>query len=198
MQLVLFGQSDNTSAIDVKRDGSVLEGKLSFIMLGSTISPKLDQGSYIISNTKSVSKKIGALICSMKIIFLEVTFYLYISTIQPCMEYCCHVWAEGPSCFFKLLPKLQKQICRTAGPLLAASLQPLAHHGNVASLIFVYRYYLGRYLSELAQLVLLLKEGLLVIVIDCMIFMSPFLYVTRMSMSAVSSHQQLDSGIICL
>ena len=34
MKLVLFDQSNNTSAIDVKKDGSVLEEKLSFKMLG--------------------------------------------------------------------------------------------------------------------------------------------------------------------
>ena len=46
MKLVLFDQSNNTSAIDVKKDGSVLEEKLSFRMLGLTLSSKLDTGSY--------------------------------------------------------------------------------------------------------------------------------------------------------
>ena len=44
------------------------------------------------------------------------------------MEYCCHIWAGAPSCYLELLDKLQKQICRTVGPSLAASLEPLAHH----------------------------------------------------------------------
>ena len=70
------------------------------------------------------------------------------------MEYCCQVWAGAPSCYLELLDKLQKQICRTAGPSLAASLEPLAHHRNVASLSHYYRYYFGRCSSELAQLVL--------------------------------------------
>ena len=41
----------------------------------------------------------------------------------------------------------------TVGALLAASLEPLAHLQNVASLSFFYRYYFGRCSSELAQLV---------------------------------------------
>ena len=45
---------------------------------------------------------------------------------------------------------------------------------------------------------LFLEEGLLVILIDCMIFLSPFLDVTRMSMSTVSFLAQLNSGILCL
>ena len=52
-----------------------------------------------------------------------------------------------------MLEKLQKQICLIAGPSLAASLEQLAHRGNVASLSLFYRYYFGRYFSELAQLV---------------------------------------------
>ena len=67
-----------------------------------------------------------------------------------CMKYCYHVWAGAPSCYLELLDKLQKRICRTVGPSLAASLEPLAHHRNVASLSFFFRYYFGRCSSELA------------------------------------------------
>ena len=154
-QLVLFDQSKNTGAIDVKLDGSVLEEKTSFKMLGLTFSSKLDWGSYIVSK-KTASKKIGALILSLKFLSPEVALYLYKSTVWPCMEYCCHVWAGAPSCYFELLDKLQKRICRTVGPSLAASLEPLAHCQIVASLSLFYRYYFGRCLSELAQLVPLL------------------------------------------
>ena len=40
-QLVLFDQSNNTGAIDVKMDGSVHDDKLSFKMLGLTLFSKL-------------------------------------------------------------------------------------------------------------------------------------------------------------
>ena len=61
----------------------------------------------------------------------------------------------------ELLDKLQKRICRTVVPSLAASLEPLAYR-------------------------LILKGGLLIILIYCMIFLSSLLDVTRMSMSTVS------------
>ena len=115
-------------------DGSVLEEKSSFKMLGLTFSSKLDWSSYIIFIAKTATKKIGALIHSMKFLPPEVALYLYKSTIHPSMEYCCHVWAGVPSCYLELLDKLQKQICRTVGSSLAASLEPLANHRNVASL----------------------------------------------------------------
>ena len=76
------------------------------------------------------------------------------------MEYCCHVWAGAPIYYLELLGKLQKQICRTIGPSLAASLEPLAYYRNLASLSLFYRYCCGRFSSELTQLVpLLFLEG---------------------------------------
>ena len=134
-------------------DRSVLEEKTSFKMLGLTFSSKLDSGYYIVSIAKTASKKIGALIRSMKFLFPEVALYLYKSTIRPCMEYYCHVWAGAPTCYLELLDKLQKRICRIVGPSLAASLEHLAHRRNVASLSLFHRYYFGRCSSELAQLV---------------------------------------------
>ena len=121
-QLVLFDWSKNTGAIDAKMDGSVLEEKACFKMLGLT--SKLDWDSYIISIAKSASKKIKALIRSIKFLSPEVALYLYKSIIWQCMEYCCHVWAGAPSCYLKLLDKLQKRICRTFGSSLAASHEP--------------------------------------------------------------------------
>ena len=64
-----------------------------------------------------------------------------------------NIWAGAPSCYLELLDKLRKRICRTVGLSLAASLEPLAHHRNVASLSLFYRYYFGRCSSELAELV---------------------------------------------
>ena len=82
-QLVLFDRSNNNGSIDVKMDGSVLEEKSSFKMLGLTFFSKLDWGSYIISIAKTASKKIGALICSVRFLSPEVALYLYKSTICP-------------------------------------------------------------------------------------------------------------------
>ena len=93
-QLVSFDWSKNTGAIDVKKDGkdgSVLEDKSSFKMLGLTFFSKLDWSCCIISIAKTAFEKIGALICSKKFLFPEVAVYLYRSTIQPYVEYCCHV-----------------------------------------------------------------------------------------------------------
>ena len=126
-QLVSFDRSNNNGSIGAKMDGTVPEEKSSFKMLGLTVLSELDWGSYFISIAKTASKKIGALTRSMKFLSPKVALDLYKSTIRPCMEYCCHVWAGAPSCYLKILEKLQKQICRTVSHSLAASLEPLAH-----------------------------------------------------------------------
>ena len=193
-QLVSFDLSNNNGSIDVKMGGSILEEKSSFKLLGLTFSSKLDRGSYIISIAKTVSKKIGALIYSIKFLSPEVAVYLYKSTMCRCMEYCCHVWAGTPSCYLDLLDKLQKWICRIVGPSLAASLEHLAHCQNVSSLSLLVDV-LQNWLNWFHFL--FLEGSLLVIVIDCMIFLSPFLDVTRMSTSTVSFLARLNSGILC-
>ena len=91
-----------------------------------------------------------------------------------------------PSWYLELSDKLQKQICRIDGPSLAVSFEPLTHRHNVASLSLFYRYLVDVHLNWLNWFhFLILEVGLLVIPIDCIVFLSPFLNVTRMSMSIV-------------
>ena len=45
-----------------------------------------------------------------------------------------HFLAVAPSCYLDVLDKLHKRLCRTGGPSLAASLEPLAHCRNIACL----------------------------------------------------------------
>ena len=62
-------------------NGSVLEEKSSFKMLGLSFSSNLDWESYLVSIAKSASKKIDALIRSIEFIFPKVALYLYKSPI---------------------------------------------------------------------------------------------------------------------
>ena len=77
-------------------------------MLELTFYSKLDWGSYIIYIAKTASKKNGALIRPTKFLSPEVALYLCKSTMRPCIEYCCHVWAGARSCYLELLDKLLK------------------------------------------------------------------------------------------
>ena len=143
-QLVLFDRYNNAGDFNVKSDGSVLEKKLPFKMQGLTFSSKLHWILYIISIAKTASKKIVFFIRSMKFFSPEVALYLCKSTIRSWMKYCCHVLAGAPSCYLELLEKLQKRICRTVSPSHTASVEPLAHRRNIASLSLFCSYYFGR------------------------------------------------------
>ena len=110
----------------------------------------------------------------MKFLSPEVALYLYKSIIGPCMEYCCHVWADAPSCYLELLDKLQKAF--SVGITLVD-----VHLNWLIWFHFV-----------------ILEGGLLVILIDCTIFLSPFLDVTRMPIATVSFLTQQDYRILCL
>ena len=116
----------------------------------------------------------------MKFLSPEVPLYLYKSTIRSRMGYCCHAWAGAPSCYLEL-DKLQKRIWRTVDPSLAV----------VITLAEVLQNWLNWFHF------LFLEEGLPVILIDCMSFLSLFLDVTRMPISTVSL-AQLDSRILSL
>ena len=73
-------------------DGSVLEEKSSFKMLGLTFSSKLHWGSYIISIAKTASKKIRALIRSMNFFLLRL---LFISINLPYAHVCNTIVMSG-------------------------------------------------------------------------------------------------------
>ena len=79
--------------------------------------------------------------------------------------------------------------------------QPLLKKSKLLSLIpfSIATTLVGVHLNRLMWFPFLIFEGgLLNILIDCMIFLSPFLDVTMMYMSIVSFLAQLDSGILCL
>ena len=84
-ELVSFDQSNNTGAIDVKTDESVLREKSSFKMLWLSFSSKLDWGSYNVPIVKTASKKVGALIHFMNFVSPEDALFLYKSTVRPCI-----------------------------------------------------------------------------------------------------------------
>ena len=63
----------------MKMDESVLNEKSSFKILGLTFCFKSDWGSYIISIAKTASKKIGALIRSVKFLSAEVALCISIN-----------------------------------------------------------------------------------------------------------------------
>ena len=73
--------SFDSSHIYVKMDGSALEKKLCFKILRLSLSSNLDWRSYIVSTFNIASKKLGALICSMKFLSSEVALNISIDLL---------------------------------------------------------------------------------------------------------------------
>ena len=159
-------------------DGSVLEEKSSFKMLGLTLSFKLDWSFKFLhylycKNCRQENWNFNL----FYEVFLKVALYLYKSTIHPCIEYCCHVWAGAPSCYKKeYAGMLVLDLLLLLNPWLIAAMWPAQVFSIIITVVDVLQNWLNWFHF------LFLEGGLLVILIDCMIFLSPFLDVTRMSM----------------
>ena len=51
------------------------------------------------------------------------------------MEYCCYGLTGASDCCLEMLDKLQKQVCGTVDPSLAASLEPFVHRWGLAEVL---------------------------------------------------------------
>ena len=130
----------------------------------------------------------------MKFLSPEFALYLNKSTIQPHMEYCCHVWAGASSCSLDMLYELQKPVCRNVGSTPSPSLEQLDDCRNVANESLLYRYIW----TDRTGSASFFSWKVPLILWDCMIFSSPFLDFIRMSISTVPFLAQLDFGFLCL
>ena len=109
---------------------------------------------------------------TMKFLSTEVALYLHKSTRQS--------WNINVMFGLESLDKLQKQICRNVGPSLNACFEALVHLRNVASFSIDITL-LDLHSNWLSWFHFLnLEGGLLVILINCMNFLSPLLDATRM------------------
>ena len=131
----------------------------------------------------------------MKFLSPQVFLYLYKFNIQPCKKYYCRAWAGSPSYYFDIFDKLQKPVCRTAGPSLTVSLEHLAYCQNIAKESCCYKCYFGRCSSELVWFCFLTSTCYCNMF---MIFLSLAVNILMMSMTTVSFLSQLESRITCL
>ena len=113
----------------------------------------MDWTPYIESIALSAARKIGSLFRARAYLTPESILYLYKSTIRPCMEYCCHIWAGASCTALRALDKIQNRLLNLVGPELFSTLDSLSHRRDVASLALFYRYYYGKCSDDLASLI---------------------------------------------
>ena len=85
-------------------------------------------------------------------LFYGISVYLYKSTIQSCMGYCCHGWAGAPKYYLDILG-CRNDFIRLLVLHFQFFLERMAHRCDMANLSLFYRYYFGKCFSELDELV---------------------------------------------
>ena len=75
-----------------------IPGSSNFCLLGLCFFNDLSWKDYIQSIAKSATMKVGSRYRSIKYLTPESILYFYTSTICPCFEYCCHIWAWCSFC----------------------------------------------------------------------------------------------------
>uniref|UniRef100_T2MEH7 Doublecortin domain-containing protein 1 n=1 Tax=Hydra vulgaris TaxID=6087 RepID=T2MEH7_HYDVU len=136
----LIGGEEITSLSMLSQDAKI------WLTLGEDFIP-------IQSSAKLASAKSLYRVCHF---LTQDSIHLYKSQISLCMDvlgYCCHIWGRSSNNALSFLDKMQKRIVNIIGRALAANLQPLSHHCNVASLSLFYKYYNRHCSKELASLV---------------------------------------------
>ena len=179
----------------MKMEGSVLEEKSSFNILWLSFCSKLDWGFYIVSDAKTASKKIAALIRSTKFLSPEVSLYLNESTIKPWwntfvmswLEFLTATWIFWINCRDWYTRLLVLTLLFFLNPRLIVEMLLDKLFSLGIDLIDLYLNWCNRFHF------LILAAGPFVFLIDSIIVLSPFLDVIRISTSAVFFFAQLDS-----
>ena len=126
-------------------NGIELPEETSFRLLGLNLTRSVDCKPYIHSPLPRLLQGKWA-----PFLTPESIFYLYKSTIRPFMEY----WGGAPRSHGLDLPDgVQKWVVSLVGSGLSAGLQALSPRRDVTSLRLFYKYYYGKFSSELADLV---------------------------------------------
>ena len=164
-------------------------------MLWLSFCSKLDWGFYIVSDAKTASEKIAALICSTKFLSPEVSLYLNESTIQPWwntfvmswLEFLTATWIFWINCRDWYTRLLVLNLLFFLNPRLIVEMLLAKLFSLGIDLIDLYLNWCNRFHF------LILVAGPFVFLIDSIIVLSPFLDVIRISTSAVFFFAQLDS-----
>ncbi|RVE49051.1 hypothetical protein evm_006297 [Chilo suppressalis] len=124
-------------------------------LLGISLSPTLNFGSYIESKAQLAAKKLGILSKVRRYFKPEQLLTLYQAQVRSCMEYCSHLWDGSAKYQLEALEAIEKRAIKLIGndALCRAKLQSLEHRRKVASLSVFYRLHFGECAEELHELI---------------------------------------------
>ncbi|XP_045510136.1 uncharacterized protein LOC123705420 [Colias croceus] len=108
-------------------------------LLGITLTPTLNFGSYIESKAQVASKKLGILAKVRQYFSPGQLLNLYQAQVRSCMEYCSHLWDGSAKYQLESLEAIERRAKRLINDdvLIGKKLQSLAHRR------IVYRFFTG-------------------------------------------------------
>ncbi|KAF9822784.1 hypothetical protein SFRURICE_019474 [Spodoptera frugiperda] len=124
-------------------------------LLGITLSPTLNFGSYIESKAHLAGRKLGILSKVRRYFTPKQLLSLYQAQVRSCMEYCSHLWDGSAKCQLDALEHIERRAKKLINDdaLVEAWLQSLEHRRKVASLSVFYRIHFGECAGELHNLI---------------------------------------------
>jgi hypothetical protein len=150
--IVISRRKDTDHFPLLKMDGSVLQIKSTFNILGVTVTDSLCWSSHIKSICRAASRRLGILFRAKKLFSSVQRLVLYKAQVRPLLEYCSHIWGGAGPSILGLLDRVQSKAIRFVDePTLTDSLQSLHHRRCVSALALFYRYYFGKCSEELAS-----------------------------------------------
>ncbi|XP_045499438.1 uncharacterized protein LOC123697064 [Colias croceus] len=114
-------------------------------LLGITLTPTLNFGSFIESKAQVASKKLGILAKVRQYFSPGQLLNLYQAQVRSCMEYCSHLWDGSAKYQLEALEAIERRAKRLINDddLVGKKLQSLGHRRRVASLSVFYRIHFG-------------------------------------------------------
>jgi hypothetical protein len=153
-QLMMISNRKFTNLPQVMMNGSALTYKSSMLCLGIKIDHKLTFSEHIAAVAKSTSRKLSVLHRARLYFNSKQRGNLYKAFIAPCLEYCCHIWADSGKANMDKLDSIQRRAIKLIDcPTITDNISSLSHRREVASLSLFFRYISGACSLELGEMI---------------------------------------------
>ena len=151
-----LSQKKSTNTHPIFMNGTSLQNKGSFDLVGVAFEHDLSWHGHITSIVTSGAKKLGFLFRTRRYFSSLNLYTLYVSQIRPCLEYYSYIWRAAPPSTLSILDSIQRKAIRLIDdPVLTGRLPSLAHRRRraVGDLSLFYRYFHRLCSEELASII---------------------------------------------
>ena len=113
-----LSQKKSTNIHPIFRNGTSLQNKESFDLVGVAFQHDLSWHGHITSIATSAAKKLGFLFRALRYFSSLNLYTLYVSQIRHCLEYCSHVWGAAPPSTLSIHDSIHRRAIRLINDLV--------------------------------------------------------------------------------